>query len=909
MHVFVFVVVLAASLPAVPAGSDGIEVEGAYTRLLITPESGGNIEEFELLSTGHDLAGPNGLLEEGFGVGSFYAPNRRLNLRVDMDETAGNRPIVHLYYECDGPNIKGLRVQRTVEPDVRGTGFKVVWRIENEGGTDHWVAPWVRVSAAPGGSFDAGDFVSLAATAGVLRTRESRYYPAARNWAAATDPQTRESVCGIFDAGQLLALLTLHGTSERTGLSDAPVVGFQAAFVPFLLEAGTTWETTYHVAAYWGLEHIDFASQELAAQIDAGTGDFSVLLAGSRKVAGLGLAASVARAGAAETLEAKRFDLDPATLVRCTYDWQPSAAGSYELLGRVRRGGNPWPLGKDTHSPHGGIDTQFTTGGAPPLPLEPWTPAPFALDREPRLVEATPAARGDTQVWFANSMEKVFPDDRLVPQEGLNPKVRVELARGEHEAFQVVLRAPDSRPLTDITARLRGLAHDHAPQRFAPQDIKLFRVGAVPVDIPSHFETPTGRYPDPLFPLESFSIDAGTTAAIWVSLHARPGLEAGTYNGLLEITGGGLEPLDLMVEAEVFDFDLPRRPSLTTDFGWDQEAAWERCRAEGFTGSKVDLEARYLDAAAAHRVTLRQTAGLPPESPDYDRSLGRYTAETYAVHTRNATTISVPASLLDVPEQAQQAAAYIEEKDLTDRAFVQLADRPPRAAWPRLFERMQAARALMPEVRQMVTTHGLSPFLPDALDIWAVHLPVLDTANNKVILDRTKSDGTVWWFVNHEPSRPYGNFFVDFAGIEHRILFWQSWALGIRGMHYRSINALGRDRDPYTGLADVTPVNGDAFLVYPGPEGPVSSIRWEILRDGIEDYDYLVLFQEAARALAEKDPEHRLLEEARRVGNMQELVPDLVTFPREPSKLLAKRTEIGRLIPRLKWAAMARAPR
>lgn len=32
-------------------------------------------------------------------------------------------------------------------------------------------------------------------------------------------------------------------------------------------------------------------------------------------------------------------------------------------------------------------------------------------------------------------------------------------------------------------------------------------------------------------------------------------------------------------------------------------------------------------------------------------------------------------------------------------------------------------------------------------------------------------------------------------------------------------------------------VQGDEYLVYPGRDGPISSIRWELLREGIEDYE------------------------------------------------------------------------
>jgi hypothetical protein len=43
---------------------------------------------------------------------------------------------------------------------------------------------------------------------------------------------------------------------------------------------------------------------------------------------------------------------------------------------------------------------------------------------------------------------------------------------------------------------------------------------------------------------------------------------------------------------------------------------------------------------------------------------------------------------------------------------------------------------------------------------------------------------------------------------------------------------------------------GDDHLVYPGPMGPLSSIRWEAMRDGIEDYEMLKLLQKRNPKLA-----------------------------------------------------------
>jgi hypothetical protein len=154
----------------------------------------------------------------------------------------------------------------------------------------------------------------------------------------------------------------------------------------------------------------------------------------------------------------------------------------------------------------------------------------------------------------------------------------------------------------------------------------------------------------------------------------------------------------------------------------------------------------------------------------------------------------------------------------------------------------------------------------------------------------------VWWYVNHVPPRPYGNFFLDFAAIEHRILFWQTWALGIRGMHYWSVNFAEPGQNPWKSLLDATPVNGDGFLVYPGPEGPVNSIRWENIRDGIEDFDYLSMFAARRRNLLKLGGHGDLMKRVEAAYDLKALVPDLVSFSRDSQVLLKKRLELAGLI-------------
>jgi hypothetical protein len=95
---------------------------------------------------------------------------------------------------------------------------------------------------------------------------------------------------------------------------------------------------------------------------------------------------------------------------------------------------------------------------------------------------------------------------------------------------------------------------------------------------------------------------------------------------------------------------------------------------------------------------------------------------------------------------------------------------------------------------------------------------------------------------------------------------------------------------------DTLPTNGDGFLLYPGENGPINSIRWELIRDGIEDYDYLTILKDRylkAQAGAGNESAVRL---ASKALDLQELIPNLVNFTRDPQALAAKRAEIARAI-------------
>ncbi len=341
-----FIVMLVASACAVAAPvTEDVEIPSKYYVLRVAPGGGAGVELFRLNTSKMNQAAHDGLLLEGFGIGNFYVPNRRLNESLEVLDTIKDRPVLQYTYECDGPNIRGLRVTRTMEPLLDQASVRVRLRIENKGDEDQWVAPWVRNELAPGGKFDANDRIDVPSVDGIVKAERSAYYPAARNWIAATDSATKETVYAVFNCDETHSFLALHDDEET-------YCGFQTAFVPRLMKKAGAWETTYRLNAVRGLTHVNFATDELAAQIDYADGKLNVAIAPARAMQDITIKASIAAANERVwQLPALDCTFEPGAIVRCTYDWEPPGDGAYDLLAKVTQNGKDIKLGADTGSP------------------------------------------------------------------------------------------------------------------------------------------------------------------------------------------------------------------------------------------------------------------------------------------------------------------------------------------------------------------------------------------------------------------------------------------------------------------------------------------------------------------------------------------------------------------------------
>ncbi len=105
--------------------------------------------------------------------------------------------------------------------------------------------------------------------------------------------------------------------------------------------------------------------------------------------------------------------------------------------------------------------------------------------------------------------------------------------------------------------------------------------------------------------------------------------------------------------------------------------------------------------------------------------------------------------------------------------------------------------------------------------------------------------------------------------------------------------------------------NGDGRFIYPpeaaadarpsGPilEGPVDSIRWEMLRDGIEDYEYLVILKKLIEANEDKLIAGRLQKYNALLEVPEDITSGMTTFTNDPAPIEARRDRIAQAISEL----------
>lgn len=536
---------------------------------------------------------------------------------------------------------------------------------------------------------------------------------------------------------------------------------------------------------------------------------------------------------------------------------------------------------------------------------------------------ALPSPAGAT-LWTTTTMDKVLRE--AAPPTGTGAAISLSAAKNESEPFQIVVR-PDA----DAVASL-SITPFTGPGTI--EDVELRRVGYVRIQAPSDPSgIPSGTIPDPLEPA-AFGADhalaGGQNQPFWITVRVPPGAPAGDYTATLTVTVGGAAQ-DVPVTLHVYDFELPAEIGFDGNWNTSFEALGGGESLEKVQALKDFFhEHRLVPSGVAWPAGLNYNGGI-----NYDCASGAFIEEdnpydfsqlgpkyidgvgwngvgfpsfqimqfvdnstprpqTFCGVDRGPDHLGTSAYNAEWSRLLSAIDAYLVQRGWAGKGYYYVQNEPQgqedydvaaflaqltKAAAPNL--RIALSEEPKPEIAEHPSAGGAS------YDLWWADLSHFDP---EYAATRQALGEEVWWYFLYGDLPPHFNpITIDHPGIESRIAFWAAWKYRIRGFAYYSVTGWGGDpyQDP---RPQGTNQNGDGFLLYPPVGGElVTSIRWELLREGAEDYEYLLL---AAGGAAPATPADQTPCDV----SVSSAVSSTTSFTRDASAFKHLRDELGRML-------------
>ena len=419
--------------------------------------------------------------------------------------------------------------------------------------------------------------------------------------------------------------------------------------------------------------------------------------------------------------------------------------------------------------------------------------------------------------------------DPLPPQD----EKSFPVAAGENQPFWVRVKVPKKSPKGVYSGSLRvvcTMAKDQRKTSFSvPLDVEVFG-----------FELP-----DEMTCETAFGFSFGTVSS-YHGLKTDEEKKTVAEKYLRSLGDHHISPYDPGLGANWSVKWKGMEDPMTAEPVFDWEA-WDKAVEEALAKYHFNtfmLRVQGLGGGTYQEWNQPEFMGIPADNPAYDVLIGKY---------------------------LRGIERHLEEKGWLDKAYIYTFDEPEPKHYPLLMRIFDTVKRHAPKLRRMVTEEAVEALLGGP-NLWVPLTPNLHAAGEK----KARAAGDkFWWYVCCGPKAPYVTEFIDHPGTEMRLWLWQSWGEKVSGIliwsttWWTSANAYPdpeRQQNPYEdtmswcasaslGKGTKSPWgNGDGRFLYPprtagrpSPtpvlDGPVDSYRIEMLRDGIEDYEYFAMLK------------------------------------------------------------------
>lgn len=510
----------------------------------------------------------------------------------------------------------------------------------------------------------------------------------------------------------------------------------------------------------------------------------------------------------------------------------------------------------------------------------------------------------DYKVGVVSSLYKVFKFKQRIP---VDKAVNIYSAKNEYECFQILVHDV-KKDLNNVTVKIADLLSLDGNSKIASLSIKVKTVGYVPTKKPYYRTSYVGLWPDPLIEKDKFDVQSGDIQVLWVTIYIPEDTPAGEYKGLIEVKPENDATKNIPLNIYIWDFNLPKGSHLKTAFDFYEHFVpkfYTRTKGEPYE----DWKERIRNVIEDYYISMLEykispILNLEPLSNDFDERIDKYldsgidafSIGKYGGSFGNNWPKNKDSHLISL---YRKYAQVLRGKNILDRAYLYIWDEG-KIGNPRVKEIAEIIHQADPELKNMVCYHGFWNPEKDLewgkdIDIWCFQIANYDK-DKKEKLEALEKE--IWMYVSG-PSGPYPNIAIDFPSIDARIIPWMCWKHNIKGFLYWCVNFTRVN--PFEDAMNTDwQQNGNGLLYYPGENGPVASLRLELIRDGIEDYEYLYLLKKLYEEIPTQGIDKNKKKEIENLLSLKSFVNSLSDYQKEPQALYKMRERIAEMIVYLK---------
>lgn len=452
------------------------------------------------------------------------------------------------------------------------------------------------------------------------------------------------------------------------------------------------------------------------------------------------------------------------------------------------------------------------------------------------------------------------------PIEPVSPPVFIA-AQGESESIQFVVS--DSSAHEGLEIRLSPFISASGEQ-IPEERVIVFRQEYINITKPSTGVGSVGWWPDALVPLKDpyygerrmlrpMVLNASENESFWIDVNVPPSQKSGLYTSSLELVLGSEIIKTVSLSLEVLPFAIPVQPTLRTAFGFDPSSlstvSFQDCKIEAtkhrisFYGGYFTIVGDYDDLTGVCKINTSQT----------ERFFEDVMSGKGMPDNRMFTSVNITGGPNKDTDEAwiaywRAVEQFLDNKRWLEKAYVYIWDEPADRHLNDVAKKSELVKKGAPRLKTLVTT-GCRPVLQELVDIWCPVINFYDKEDKyggeALYRSRQQLGEEVWWYTSmmSQETVRLPNYFIDASIISPRVVGWLSWLRGIEGVLYYHM-AYSWKNDPWDSQYAFG-ANGDGTLWYPGNPAniggtksiPIPSIRLKAIRDGLEDYEYLVLLE------------------------------------------------------------------